>query len=133
MRERTFTAMRSRRCPPTLTTVFEEGQTVALDSLVDWDTDTVLPTRPVLAAMKIRAFPMRDKSHKRVKDIADTHAVVWYGGEYGRIQSEFPTHVTDQDLDRFDTQVTPTDYDAAADLIGVDSGTVQQSIEQLLV
>ena len=32
--------------------------------------------------MKIRAFPERHKSHKRLKDLAERHALLWYTGEY---------------------------------------------------
>lgn len=70
---------------PLLSTVFNDGRTVALSEYVDWNTDANLPTRAVLAAMKIRAYPKRGERHKQTKDIADLHAVVWYGGDYAAI------------------------------------------------
>jgi hypothetical protein len=36
----------------------------------------------LLGAMKVRAAPQRDKSHKLLKDLADLHALLWSVADY---------------------------------------------------
>jgi hypothetical protein len=38
----------------------------------------VLPQPHVLVAMKLNSAPNRDKENKRIKDIADIYALLWY-------------------------------------------------------
>lgn len=83
--------------------------------------------------MKIRAFPERDKSHKRLKDLADLHALLWYVDKYGEMRSAVRDRVSDDDVETFRAAVSEGPYEQTASLIGVDSTIVQQSIEQLFV
>jgi len=76
-----------------------------------------------LAAMRIRAFPERDKSPKQLKDLADLHALLWHVEEYASMWSAARDRVSEDDVETF----------RAARLIEVDATIVQQSIEQLLV
>jgi hypothetical protein len=40
----------------------------------------LLPTPELLLAMKVNSLPNRDKEHKKVKDICDIFALLWYTG-----------------------------------------------------
>ena len=40
--------------------------------------EVLLPKPHVLLAMKLNAVPKRDKEHKRIKDIADIYALLWF-------------------------------------------------------
>jgi len=66
--------------------VFADDEYEVLDAFVDWDApaEVRLAPRALLAAMKVRAFPERDKSHKRLKDLADLHALLWYGSTFNQ-------------------------------------------------
>lgn len=120
---------------PLLGPVFDGGESEYLDAFVPWDApaDVRLASRSILAAMKVRAFPERDESHKRLKDLADLHALLWYGGEYGRLTSDVPAHLTDEDVERFTSATTDRLYADAASLIGVESDVLRSSIDQLFV
>jgi hypothetical protein len=120
---------------PLLAPVFRDGEGDALDKYVSWPAPEAALIAPAasLAAMKIRAFPERDKSHKQLKDLADLHALLWYTGDYGDMRSAVRDRVPDDDVDRFQQAVADTLYQQAGTLIGVDSTVVRQSIEQLFM
>lgn len=83
--------------------------------------------------MKVRAFPDRDKSHKRLKDLADLHALLWYGSDFVQLQQEVRTHLTEEDMILFRREVTDGAFENAATLIGVDPDVLQNSIQRLLL
>ena len=83
--------------------------------------------------MKVRAFPERDKSHKRLKDLADLHALVWYGTGFQQVRTEVVAHVTEEDIARFTDAVTDEAFMNAAMLINVKTAVLRNSIQQLLV
>lgn len=120
---------------PLLAPVFTDDVGEALGEYVSWaapDAALIAPA-PSLAAMKIRAFPERDKSHKQLKDLADLHALLWYTGEYGEMRSAVRERVPDEDVETFRDAITDDLYERTGGLIGVDSTIVRQSIEQLFV
>jgi len=120
---------------PLLAPVFRDGEGDALDEYVSWSAPEAALIAPAasLAAMKIRAFPERDKSHKQLKDLADLHALLWYTGDYGDMRSAVRDRIPDDDVDTFQRAVSDTLYQQVGSLIGVDSTVVRQSIEQLFI
>lgn len=120
---------------PLLEPVFVDNEGEPLDEYVSWTAPEAALIAPpaALAAMKLRAFPERDKSHKRLNDLADLHALLWYVGEYGTMRSAVRDRVPDDDVETFRAAVSEGLYEQTARLIGVDSPLVQQSIEQLFV
>lgn len=120
---------------PLLSPVFTGDQSEELDDFVAWDapTDVRLVPRPILAAMKVRAFPERDKSHKRLKDLADLHALVWYGSNFNQLRQDIKDHLTQEDITRFTSGTTSEGLASAAMLIGVDTDVFRNSIQQLFI
>jgi len=120
---------------PLLEPVFSDDEGEPLDEYVTWTSPEAALIAPTasLAAMKVRAFPKRDKSHKQLKDLADLHALLWYTDEYGKMQSAVRARVPDEDVETFRAAVSDVLSQQAARLIGVDAPTVRQSIEQLFV
>lgn len=118
---------------PLLSPVFTDDQSKVLDDFVAWDapTDIRLVPRPILAAMKVRAFPERDKSHKRLKDLADLHALVWYGGNFNQLRQDIQDYLTQEDITQFTNETTNEVLASAATLIGVDTDVFRNSIQQL--
>lgn len=120
---------------PLLAPVFSNGEGEALNNYVSWtapETALIAPAAS-LAAMKVRAFPDRDKSHKRLKDLADLHALLWYVEEYGEMRSAVRNRVPNDDIEQFRGAISDGLYQQTAGLIGIDVAIVQQSIEQLVV
>jgi hypothetical protein len=120
---------------PLLEAVFTDGVGEPLDEYVEWAVPEEVQIAPVatLAAMKVRAFPDRDKSHKRLKDLADLHALLWYVTEYDDAKTRVQNHITTDDVAAFESTVETDLYDRTARLIDVDPTIVRQSIEGLLV
>ncbi len=59
----------------------------------------LLPSVSLMVAMKIKALPNRGKQHKRVKDICDLFALIWYGEETTKsIKEQITNLVTIKDI-----------------------------------
>ena len=119
---------------PLLEPVFSDQTGDPLEEYVDWSVskDTQIAPPAGLAAMKVRAFPDRDKSHKRLKDLADLHSVLWYVADYDGVRAAALELLTDEDLDTFDAAIDSDLYERTARLIDVDGTVLRQSIERLV-
>lgn len=118
---------------PLLRPVFNDATGTPLDDQVDWTVPEATRIAPpaALAAMKLRAFPNRDKSHKRLKDLADLHALLWYVTDYDAVKDAALEQVTDDDLRAFDAAINPDLYERSARLLNVEPTVFRQSIERL--
>lgn len=69
---------------PLLRHVFADDAAQPLTQFRSWDVpDALRVVDPdLLAAMKIRSIPDRDRGQKRVKDVADLHALLWHVRTY---------------------------------------------------
>lgn len=120
---------------PLLVHVFTDGAAEQLTSVRSWDLpeEMGIVDPDLLAAMKIRSIPDRKRDQKRVKDIADLHALLWYVREYGEMQSDVLSWVTDSDLEQLQDRVDDGVYADAAQLLQIDVQLVRDSIEQLML
>lgn len=118
---------------PLLQPVFEAGRTEALEEHVDWEVPTgaSLVPRPILAAMKVRSYPDRDRGHKRIKDLADLHAVLWYGSEYQQLGTAMVEYLDDADVERFRESISEEAFQRASALLGVDAELLANSIRRV--
>ncbi len=60
---------------PLLKQVFENKE---FTIVTEFNRKLLLPAPKVLLGMKINSLPNRDKDHKRIKDICDIFALLWY-------------------------------------------------------
>ncbi|MFP8890665.1 nucleotidyl transferase AbiEii/AbiGii toxin family protein [Natrialbaceae archaeon A-CW2] len=113
--------------------VFERGEGVPLSEYVSWSApDNVFIVAPeLLAAMKIRSLPDRDKSHKRVKDAADLHALLWYTKDYQEMKEGVQQYVTDDDMNQLQAAINEELFENAAQLLQIDPIPVSGSIRRL--
>jgi len=113
--------------------VFEQGVGVPLSEYVSWDApaDVFIVAPELLAAMKIRSLPDRDKSHKRVKDAADLHALLWYAKDYQEMKGRVQQYVTEDDMNRLEDTLNEDLFENAAQLLQIDSTPVSGSIQRL--
>jgi hypothetical protein len=120
---------------PLLEPAFTAGRAAPLGEYVSWETpaEALVAAPELLAAMKVRALPQREKSHKRLKDLADLHSLLWYVTEYSEIKDAVHAHLDTDDSEAFQEMTTDDLYDRAARLIGVDVTLLSQSIERLFV
>jgi hypothetical protein len=118
---------------PLLKPVFEQDRGQPLSEHVSWQvpSDVQIVPPELLAAMKIRSLPDRDKSHKRVKDIADLHSLLWYVKDYREMKSEATAHTSETDLERLKEAVDQNVFQNAAQLLQIESELITDSIQQL--
>lgn len=120
---------------PLLEPVFSEDTGEHLGEHVDWEVPEEVHVAPpgALVAMKVGALPDRDESHKRLKDLADLHSLLWYVTDYDVVKADVRSRITDERVAAFESAVDADLYDRTARLIDVDSTVVRQSIERLFV
>ena len=119
---------------PILNAVFSEGAGDSLRKFRNWDIpESVLIADPdLLACMKIRSIPDRDREQKRVKDVADLHSLLWYTREYSEMRNEVRSRLSENDIDQMSRHVDLGLYRQAANLLQIESELVQDTIEQLI-
>lgn len=119
---------------PLLKRVFENERAEPLSQHVDWHPpDSTRIVEPaLLAAMKTKSLPDRDESHKRVKDLADLHALLWHVKDLSQIVRETRSIVTETDILALTNTVTERLFIDAATLLQIEPGLVRDSINRLL-
>ncbi|ERH00194.1 MAG: protein of unknown function (DUF1814) [Haloquadratum sp. J07HQX50] len=117
-----------------LAPVFEDNRGEPLSEYVSWSpsSEKMIVPPELLAAMKIRSLPDRDKSHKRVKDVADLHALLWYAKDYKEMKKDALEPVSETDLDRLESAVDESVFENAAQLLQIDQQLIINSITRLL-
>ena len=120
---------------PLLAHVFTDDAADPLTTVREWDVpaDVQIADPALLAAMKIRSIPDRDRDQKRVKDVADLHALLWYVRAYREMRSDVRSWVTGADLDQLRDHVGDDVYVDAANLLQIDAELVRDSIAQLVL
>lgn len=119
---------------PLLEHVFTGDGGEPLSRFQSWDVPAEMQVvdPDLLAAMKVRSIPDRGRTQKRVKDVADLHALLWYVREYREMRSDVRGWVSDDDIVRVREHVDPGVYGEAANLLQIDAELIQDSVEQLL-
>lgn len=119
---------------PLLKPVFEENEGHPLAEYVSWtvSTEKLIVSPELLAAMKIRSLPDRDKSHKRVKDVADLHALLWYVKDYTQMRTDVLEYVSGSDLKQLEDAIDETEFRSAAQLLQIEQELVSNSVTRLL-
>lgn len=114
--------------------VFKNDRGELLSGYVSWDapSNVLIVPAELLAAMKIRSLPDRDKNHKRVKDAADLHSLLWYTKDYQEMKTGVMEHVSDDDMTRLQEVVDAELFERAAQLLQINPQLVSSSIQRLL-
>jgi hypothetical protein len=119
---------------PLLAPVFEDDKGRQLAEYVSWSpsAEKLIVSPEILAAMKIRSLPDRDKSHKRVKDVADLHALLWYVTNYTDMKTDALEYVSDSDVEQFSDAVDDSLFEDVATLLQIEPQLISDSITRLL-
>jgi len=118
---------------PLLAQAFD-GEGESLSDHVSWSppAEALIVSADLLGAMKVRSLPDRDKSHKRVKDLADPHALLWYVREFDEMRSAVLDHVSDGELERVEETIDQDVFGETAELLQVDPAVVSGSVRRLV-
>jgi hypothetical protein len=119
---------------PLLAPVFEADKGEQLSDYVSWSPSTkkLIVSPELLAAMKIRSFPDRDKSHKQVKDVADLHALLWHVTDYTDMKTSALEYVSDSGVEQFADAIDDPVFEDAATLLQIEPQLIRDSINRLL-
>lgn len=113
-----------------LTYVFNKNMFNAIDG---FSTRVILPTPPVLLAMKIKSLPARTKDHKKYKDIVDVYALIWYSGiSTKKLRQDVSNLISSQDMDKMLSSITKSDYAEAADAFGMNKRKLESAIKDFV-
>jgi hypothetical protein len=111
-----------------------DGASRPLTAFVDWDLPEAIRIvdHTLLAAMKIGSFPGRNKHHKKVKDLADLYALIWYAGEWQHTVEEARSFVEREDIDRFQASLEESLIDEAAVLLESSPDELRQVFDEIV-
>jgi len=101
---------------------------------VEWEGLGLRVVDPVfLVCMKFRSVGSRTRDHKRVKDVADLFALMWYGGvPIGELRSEVVGILGVEFVKDVLGKVKRIDIEGAAEILGVDSRQVSRVFSEFL-
>jgi len=117
-----------------LNPVFTDGEGEELSKYVSWglsDEKLIVPPE-LLAAMKIRSLPDRDKSHKRVKDVSDLHSLLWYVKDYNEMVDGVFEYISASDVSRLKKAIDDAVFMNAAQLLQIEGQLISDSIQRLI-
>ncbi|MGI0093485.1 MAG: nucleotidyl transferase AbiEii/AbiGii toxin family protein [Nitrosotalea sp.] len=91
-----------------------------------------LPTPEILISTKLKSAPNRTKDDKRIKDISDIYALLWYSNvDFNDIKQNVQQISGIQRISDVVSGFTETEYDAVSNAIGIDSKEIARVINEL--
>ena len=112
---------------PLLKHVFNDEGSVVVN---EFSRKLLLPSSEVLLAMKVNSLPNRDKDHKRIKDICDIFALLWYT-ELKPEQINLSKYVSKKDIIKTVETITNQDLDKVAANVGHSADEIKRVINLL--
>jgi len=110
--------------------VFEKGQFIEIE---EFGVKIRLPKPEVLLATKLISLPRRTKDHKKWKDIADIYALMWYSGtKLADLKIGVLELLTQKIVEKAFSKIEESDYETAADAIGVEKDEVKNVINSFI-
>ncbi|MBM3199872.1 hypothetical protein FJZ53_02955 [Candidatus Woesearchaeota archaeon] len=102
------------------------------EELEDFNKRLWVPKPELLAATKINALKGRDKGHKKIKDICDIFALLWYSGEKPQLISKKIRQFTPKGtIKKAYGTIKEKDYEKAGSQVNHDTKEVKKVIETL--
>ncbi len=119
---------------PLLKLAIEKGKSEPFKKYVDrsGSISSTICNPELLAAMKIRSIPMRDKEHKRVKDVCDLYALLWYIKDIDEMVKGVKKLINKKDIECLEDNIDDDIFIASSNLIGVNLATLKGSIQRML-
>jgi len=93
---------------------------------------TMLPLSEVLLATKLNAVTMRDKEHKRIKDICDIYSLLWYSDEElqslkEKLYAIYPKERAKEVVSGFENDLLEVSR-----VLGIERGRIKRVLSELL-
>ncbi len=91
-----------------------------------------LPKPALLLATKLNALQLRDKEHKKIKDICDIFALLWYTKQKPQqLAQQIINFVDKRNIIKLITMIYQEDYEKAAHHLGHSAEEIRRVIESL--
>lgn len=115
---------------PILKFVFENSK--CRKELKQFNKKLWLPETKVLLSTKINALKLRDKEHKRIKDICDMFALIWYSKENPReITSKVNEFISKKKINNIISGITAEEYKKAGEHLDHGADEIKRILELL--
>lgn len=116
---------------PLLCFVFGNGK--YREELKEFNKKLWLPKPEVLLATKLNALKMRDKEHKKIKDLCDIFALLWYSEEKPELLKEkVKSFISSQAIKKMIKMITEADYQKSSTQLNHTPAEVKRVIELLM-
>lgn len=114
---------------PLLKPIFEGSDHLKVK---EFGKDLLLPTPELLLAMKINSLPNRDKEHKKVKDICDMFALLWYSNiKLNEIKIDIHRFIAQKNIKKLLEAMNKEDLQKASQQIGHTAEEIERVINTL--
>lgn len=116
---------------PLLYHVFTEEK--CREEMKEFDKKLLLPTPEVLLGTKVNSLAGRDKKHKRVKDICDVFALLWYAGSIPQgLAARAEAFIVKPKLKQTLASLQPADYKEAGEQTGHTAEEIRRVLSILM-
>jgi hypothetical protein len=116
---------------PLLRFAFEDGK--YRKELKEFNKRLLLPKPELLLATKFNALKHRDKEHKKIKDICDIFALLWYTEEKPEaLREKIRSFISHQSLSKSIKSIDGSDYQKAANQLNHSPIEIRRVVEILL-
>ena len=103
------------------------------DLVKKFDRKLLLPTPELLLAMKIKSLPDRDKEHKKVKDICDIFALLWYSSiNHKEAKKKHLAFVTRRDIKKCLKNIEKEDLQKASPQLNHSVEEIERVLELMM-
>lgn len=102
------------------------------EELEEFNKKLLLPKPELLLATKINAIIFRDKEHKKIKDICDMFALLWYAGENpSELSRKVTQFISKKKIKQSIASIKAEDYNKASKQLSHSSEEIKKIIETL--
>ena len=103
------------------------------EELKEFNRKLWLPKPELLLATKFNALKHRDKEHKKIKDLCDIFALLWYSEEKPQeLKEKIMLFIKEQSLSKSIKTITESDYQKASNQLNHTPAEIRRVVELLL-
>lgn len=114
---------------PLLSLVFQDKMYA---TTILFEKTVLLPKPHVLLAMKLNSAPKRDKENKRIKDVADIYALLWYSETaLKQLKNQLFLIYPEEQVRKRIQSITKEDIEKASIAIGINSQEISRVLAEL--
>jgi len=114
---------------PLLTLVFEKSFSRIVNL---FGRDTIVPEPHVMLAMKLNSVTSRDKEYKRIKDMADIYALIWYSDvKISTLKNRLFSMYPRKKATKVSREFSQDEIQRVSSVIGVEAEEIQRAFGEL--